>query len=211
MDAAMLVGALGGLAFAMSDQVISRLEAGIFLAVFAVYTLSVFRRPHLAAEDDNQEHSVERPVLAVVLGGLAIVGGANLVLYGAEALAMAFGLNDGVVGFVILALGTSLPELAAGVSSARKGHAEIGLGNVVGSNLFNTLAVVGIAGLVKPFEGAEGSPWIETVDYAQGIDIFVNLGFTAALFTLPFIGKSRGKALVLLVAWLVYMVTICDR
>ena len=118
-----------------------------------------------------------------------------------------------VVGIVIFALGTSLPELTAGIASARKGHTEIGLGNIVGSNVFNTLAVVGISGLVAPFQasGAEDDRWPEAVGNALQRDLPVNAAFALMLAFGPFLFRgrfARQRAAFLLVAWLTYVVAI---
>jgi cation:H+ antiporter len=72
-------------------------------------------------------------------------------VWGAVELAHIFGISDMIIGLTIVALGTSLPELASSVMAARKGEHDIALGNILGSNLFNTLAVVGIAGMIQPF------------------------------------------------------------
>ena len=115
------------------------------------------------------------------------------------------------MGLVILALGTSLPELAAGIVSARKGQTEIGLGNIVGSNVFNTLAVIGIAGMITPFgaPGANQEGWAVAVSDALSRDLPVNLAFALFLVLAPSLFRGRAarpRAAVLLLAWIGYVV-----
>ena len=98
--------------------------------------------------------------------------------------AQAFGVSDLVIGLTVVAIGTSLPELAASVAAARKGEHDMALGNILGSNLFNTLAVVGIAGVIHPMGvGHE----VLTRDMA------VMAGLTVSLFVLGYGFKSQGR------------------
>ena len=87
---------------------------------------------------------------ALVLGLLVLLGGAQALVWGAVNVAHAMGISDLVIGLTIVAIGTSLPELAASIVSVRKGEPDIAVGNIIGSNLFNLLAVMGIAGVIEP-------------------------------------------------------------
>lgn len=86
-----------------------------------------------------------------IVGLLLLVGSSKLLVWGAVSLAQLFGVSDLVIGLTIVAIGTSLPELASSIAAARKGEAELAIGNVVGSNLFNSLGVIGIPGVLAPF------------------------------------------------------------
>ena len=114
-------------------------------------------------------------------------------MQGAESIAHRVGMADGVLGLTILAIGTSLPELFTGVSSALKGHAEIGFGNVIGSNVFNSLAVMGIAGLVRPFGGSEKA----SAELAAALqrDFPAVLLFSLVLVVLPFVFRNTAGRL----------------
>ena len=182
------------------------------LVVFGLYNWLLLRRKKdrksLAADEEISEHDVSRPWMYVVLGSASIALGAHFVMTGALSIADRAGLSGTVVGLTILALGTSLPELAAGIGSARRGHSEISFGNVVGSNVFNTLAVVAIAALVRPFGGAEEQA---EMNLALSRDIPINVGFAAGLVVLPFLAAgsfTRGKAALLLGGYLTYMVVV---
>jgi len=217
-ESAPLILSLALLHFMLRDEVLTRIEAGVMTLLFVAYTFElIFLRGRGAqsppADIEEEETQASRPWLRTILGSVAIGLGAKLVIDGATGLALEFGLDDGFVGIVIFALGTSLPELTAGIASARKGHTEIGLGNIVGSNVFNTLAVVGISGLVAPFQasGAEGDRWPEAVGNALQRDLPVNAAFALMLVFGPplFRGRlARQRAAFLLVAWLAYVVAI---
>ncbi len=205
-----VVGSLVLLWGVCRDDALLGWEALVLLGAFGVYNLLLLRgatEPDAVLEE-QEEHASRRPWLAVVLGSLAIAVGAELAMRGALGLAAEAGLEDRVVGLTILALGTSLPELAAGVTSAVKGHAEIGFGNVVGSNVFNTLAVMGIAGIVGPFDTPEAGVEIAR---ALTIDFPVTAGFTLVLVSFPMLfrkRKGRSAGVFLLVAYLAYMTLV---
>jgi cation:H+ antiporter len=103
-------------------------------------------------EDELVEHemSLKAGVFWLVLGLVLLIGSSRLLVWGAVGVAHEFGVSDLIIGLTIVALGTSLPELAASVIAARKGEHDIAIGNVVGSNMFNILAVIGIATVIAP-------------------------------------------------------------
>ena len=108
----------------------------------------------------SEAFSSGKAYLAVVGGLLALVGGAKLILLGAVALEKHFGVADEFVALTVVAVGTSLPELATSVVAARKGEADIAIGNVVGSNIFNILGILGVSALLKPVS-IEGMDWVD--------------------------------------------------
>jgi cation:H+ antiporter len=89
-------------------------------------------------------------VLRLVTGLILLIIASRLLVWGAVEIARGLGISDLLIGLTVVAVGTSLPELASAIAAARKGEHDIALGNVIGSNLFNTLAVVGIAGAIAP-------------------------------------------------------------
>ena len=90
------------------------------------------------------------PIIEILIGIILLFTGGEFFIQGAVALSLILGIPQIVIGLTVVALGTSLPELAASVIAARKGEHDIAIGNVVGSNIFNILAVVGIAGVIEP-------------------------------------------------------------
>lgn len=145
----------------LMDGGISRLDALVLLLVFAgLMGWSIWtgmRGEGDALADDaqaelstNPQTPLPRNLFWLVMGLLLLVGSSRLLVWGAVSVAQGFGVSDLLIGLTIVAIGTSLPELASSVIAARKGEHDMALGNVLGSNLFNTLAVVGIAGSISP-------------------------------------------------------------
>ena len=187
------------------DGRLARLEAAGLLVAFLIYT-TLLVKTSSGSESESSEHSASSPVLMVLLGTSCIALGAELVMSGGTFVAESFGMADTVLGLTILALGTSLPELFAGVVSCLKGHAEIGIGNVVGSNLFNTLMVTGITGMIHPLdlEGREAALAFER-------DFPVAMGFGVVLVFLPFLARHTPKRFggaLLLAGYLFYMLNV---
>ena len=108
----------------------------------------------------SEAFSRGKAYLAVIGGLLALVGGAKLILLGAVALEKHFGVADEFVALTVVAVGTSLPELATSVVAAKKGEADIAIGNVVGSNIFNILGILGVSALLRPVV-IEGMDWVD--------------------------------------------------
>ena len=140
------------------DGVVGLGNGLILLALFAVYLGYLF----WMAKKDRQEVTeadVVQPlwknVTMTVVGLVLIVWGSNVTVDAATALARIFGMSERFIGLTIVALGTSLPELFTSVSAARKGNADIAIGNIVGSNIFNILFVVGLSGLITPVPFAD--------------------------------------------------------
>lgn len=137
------------------DGHISRMDAAVLFAAFLAYMWITLRgaRQGGAVEEEGGgpgRMSVGRAVFLVVVGLLSLVLGSNVFVDNASALAHAMGISDAVIGLTIVAGGTSLPELATSVVAARKGNSGIAIGNVLGSNVFNILMILGVTGLVAP-------------------------------------------------------------
>lgn len=136
------------------DGDISRLDAIILLILFAGFIAYTLRRARKGGEVDEAATGV--PLTGVraalfIVGGLAcLVFGSDLFVSGAKGVARAMGVSDAVIGLTVVALGTSLPELATSVVAARKGNSSIAIGNVIGSNVFNILMILGVTGAVSP-------------------------------------------------------------
>ncbi|MBU0621693.1 MAG: calcium/sodium antiporter [Gammaproteobacteria bacterium] len=143
------------------DGEISRIDAAVLLLVFAaVMGWSIWQGMRGTGDALEQEFeqalSVQAMPLRVALfwlgaGLVMLIASSQILVWGAVEIARAFGISDLVIGLTIVAVGTSLPELASSIIASRKGEHDIALGNVLGSNLFNTLAVVGLAGVITPF------------------------------------------------------------
>ncbi|AHG79780.1 Na+/Ca+ antiporter, CaCA [Mannheimia varigena USDA-ARS-USMARC-1388] len=150
-------------AYLVYDANVTQLDAIILLAVFAAYmtwtvvTAMRSKNDALAIDVDaelaeSSEMSLGKSILWLIIGLVLLVVSSQFLVWGAVEVAKFFGVSDLVIGLTIVAVGTSLPELASSIAAARKGEVDLALGNIIGSNLFNTLAVVGIAGAIKPMQ-----------------------------------------------------------
>ena len=139
--------------------------------------------------------------LWLAIGLVTLPVGAQLLVTGASAMARDFGISEMVIGLTLVAVGTSLPELAASIASARAGRADMALGNVVGSNLFNILAILGVTALITP---------LPVPPQIMRLDIWVMLGSTALLYPFLFRGVRMGKrvGLALLAAYSAYLMVL---
>lgn len=136
------------------DGDISRIDAAILFVMFLIFMYITLRGAKTQGTDlEEKEKKPMATWLSVVwiLVGLAcLIGGSNLFVDGATAVATKLGVSEAVIGLTIVAGGTSLPELATSVVSARKGNSGIAIGNVLGSNVFNILAILGLTGVISP-------------------------------------------------------------
>ena len=145
--------------FLISDLVLSRFDSVILLLVFSgliawtVYQGLKSKTDSLAKEieTDVKTMPIRRAIFWLFTGLLLLIVSSRILVWGAVEFAHVFGVSDMIIGLTIVAVGTSLPELASSMIAARKNEHDIALGNILGSNLFNTLAVVGIAGTIHPF------------------------------------------------------------
>ncbi len=181
------------------DGTISLIEGIILWVVFIIYLLYLLNMAKNNPEEDNiKEISIGKALLFTIIGLLFIILGSNYAVDGATGLARILGLSERFIGLTIVALGTSLPELFTSVSAAKKGNADIAIGNIVGSNLFNILFVIGTSSLIIP------------VPFASGffIDIMVSLGAGILLWLCCFkkyeLNKTHG--IIMLIAYALYFI-----
>ncbi len=148
-------------AWQLSDGLLSRMDAVVLLAVFALLMVWTIRQGMAHKTDSLSIEMTEelggtvkiskaKGFVLLGIGLLLLIVSSRVLVWGAVDIAHQFGVSDLIIGLTIVALGTSLPEFASSIIAARKGEHDIALGNILGSNLFNTLAVVGIAGAIRP-------------------------------------------------------------
>lgn len=199
----------------MFDGVVSRFEGVFLIVLLGGFLFLGFRAGRVQTEADTaaqEELSEEFGLgvlkryegwaldIALIVAGLgALVLGANVLVTGATSIAMSFGVSEVVIGLTIVAFGTSSPELATCVVAAARREPDIALGNVIGSNIFNVLCVLGITSLIRPLDVP-----VRTL----GIDIWIMLGFALVFLPLTLTGRkiSRIEGGVLFAAYLGYMV-----
>jgi len=162
---------------------ISRVEAAILLVALAIYLGFMIRNPVLLPAEvaATPPHGAGVSVLLMLAGLATLVGGAELIVRGGVRIAESLGVGDDVIAVTIIAIGTSLPEMATSVAAALKGKSDIAVGNVVGSNILNTGLVLGVAGLVRPIQAAE--PFV--------LDAGVGLAGAVFLFAFMFTGRRH--------------------
>jgi cation:H+ antiporter len=150
-----------------APSVISRGDAFVLLLLFGVFLYyligDVFKKRESALMDEAEEASIKgmplhRCVLLLLLGFAALVIGGKLTVMGAVGLALLFGVSEGIIGLTIVAVGTSLPELVTSMAAARKGHGDMAIGNIIGSNIFNILLILGVSASISPISLPPGAP-----------------------------------------------------
>ena len=140
----------------LQNNIISRAEGVILLACMVVYMLYLLRLAKRGVVENEEldayakQVSFGRLILLVVVGVAAIIFGSHVAVEAASAIARIFGISERFIGLTIVAFGTSLPELVTSVAAARRGNSDIAVGNIVGSNLFNIMFVVGITAVIVP-------------------------------------------------------------
>jgi len=137
------------------DGVISRIDGVILLCVFMVWLTSVtleVRRQRSAAEKVLGEQRGWLALILCIAGLLFLIGAGHFIVTGAKGIAMAFGIHAFVIGAIVVAVGTSVPELATTIMAKIRGHDEVGLGTILGSNIFNGLFIIAVAAIIYPIK-----------------------------------------------------------
>ncbi|MGN0630044.1 MAG: calcium/sodium antiporter [Ruminococcus sp.] len=195
----------------------TRLAGVIILAFFSVFmiwtikdALSSRKRTQLSdmIADDSDEVTDDEPmsklksILYAVCGLAVVIGGGQLAVYCAKYIARGIGISESLIGLTVVALGTSLPELITSVVAAKKGNSDLALGNVIGSNLFNVLFVLGLSLLISPFAIAKESMF----------DAIVVLGTSVLCYVFALSGKiGRAKGIIFLLCYGAYLAYIIMR
>ena len=195
------------LVFIAPDLTISRIEGIILLAVFAL-VLGVQIRAALKNRDtlESEEDEITMPPMMIginiVLGLACIIIGGQLAVNGATGIARMFGLSETLIGLTIVAIGTSLPELVTSLVAARKGQNEIAMGNVIGSNIFNILLILGVSATITPIP----------VQATSIIDALVLIGISIVFYLPARRGKlGRAPGAIMALTYVVYTVYLIIR
>lgn len=155
---------------------LSRVSGFILLAFCIIYTIVLImaaRGDNSEVEDSEEESNIIKKVIFIVLGVIAIVLGGQIVVDSASNIALSLGMSEKLVGLTIVSIGTSLPELVTSVVAASKGEKDIAIGNVLGSNIFNILLILGLSASINPIPVAG----ILAVDFLVliGISLFIGI------------------------------------
>lgn len=186
------------------DGSISRFDAGAMFLLFLMYMYYTVKGAKKGSADSSSSATVYsgwKSALLMVVGLAGLIGGSEVFVEGATKVAQALGVSDAIIGLTIVAGGTSLPELATSVVSARKGNSGIAIGNVLGSNIFNILMILGVTGLISPLSYSG----ITLVDMSVMVVSMLLLWMFS--FTKYTVARWEGVVLVLIfLAYLTYLV-----
>lgn len=195
----------------INDEMISRLEGGIFLLALIIYLFFLIRRSRRATKNETKHNEEVDESLAgtsyfkiavwLLIGGMGLYFGSDLLVKGATRLAAAIGISDYAISVTVIAIGTSVPELAASVIAALKKEKAISLGNLIGSNIFNIASVLGVTSMITPIHVIDPS--------VLSTNMFWLLGFAVILLPLGFLPikleLTRWKGLLLFGAYCVFV------
>lgn len=203
---ALMLMVMDGLINGDPISVISHSEGWILLLLFAIYLYSMVEISIMGKEESAEEILVlpmPKSVIFTIGGLLTIIFGANLVVNGASEIAALFGLSETLIGLTIVAIGTSLPELITSVVAAKKGENDIAVGNIVGSNIFNVLFVMGVSAVIYPVD-------IAIENYA---DLWILLAAMLVVVPMMYTSKkiSRWEGVLMMLGYVGYTVYIITR
>lgn len=191
---------------------LGRIDGIVFLILFFLYLLAMIKnalasrknRTNEIADEENQNILPTWKCILFILGGaIAIKFGGDFVVDGASVIATGFGLSQTLIGLTVVALGTSLPELVTSIVAAKKNEVDMAMGNVLGSNIFNILLVLGIAATISPI----------TFQMENLIDIVILILMSVMVWFFAFTKKNirKGEGIIMLFCYLAYMVYIILR
>lgn len=191
----------------LANNHLSRSEGFVLLVIFAgLISVTIFTARKKDIEDVQPEaasgkQDVKRNIFWIIIGLAGLALGADMAVRGAVFIGERVGLSKAVIGLTIVAIGTSLPELVTCVVAAIKGEHDISIGNLVGSNIFNTLLVVGTAGVAKPFGDIAAR-------LAGGVDYWIMIVVSSGFVLMAAIGQciGRAKGVILLLGYIGYIV-----
>ena len=172
----------------------------LFFSIFIYYSCSI--AADLEGMDEHvpsAEYPIFRSVIMVVIGFVCLILGGKWIVDGAVKIATSFGMSESLIGLTIVAVGTSLPEMAASAAAAYKKKADIAVGNVIGSNIFNVLFVLGISSVIKPL------PFAYSSNLDIGMVIFASLLLFLSMFTFKKHSLDRWEGGVFLIFYLIYI------
>ncbi|MDT8310537.1 MAG: calcium/sodium antiporter [Methylophaga sp.] len=203
-------------AFQLADGQLSRMDAVVLMLVFfmlmgwSIYQGMTGKDDTLGNEMQGEVDAYKMPlkkaIFWLVVGLVVLVLSSRLLVWGAVDIAVALGVSDLIIGLTIVAIGTSLPELASSLMAIKKGEHDMAIGNVIGSNMFNTLTVVGIAGLISPIP-------VDPEVLQRDIAVMAGLTIVLFIFAYGFRGPGRinriegGVLLAAFVAYTTYLIT----
>lgn len=207
MSAFVLIAMSAEYFFAKQDiGIITRSNGVTLLCFLGVYIATLIADVKRNQKGDNQEEKTKfrfKDIAMILVGIAGIVGGGQLVVNGATGIAQALGVSEKVIALTIVAIGTSLPELVTSVVAARKGETDIAVGNVIGSNIFNILFIVGLTSTVRPL----------SLDFTTFIDLIIMFVSSILVFLMLRHNNriTRRKGICMLAMYVIYTAYILVR
>ena len=192
------------------EAALTRISGIILLILCTIYTLYLIKSAKSRKEEDSEEEEdikILSCIIKIILGIIGIIAGGNLVVSSASDIAYSFGLSDKLVGLTIVAVGTSLPELVTTMIASIKGENDIAIGNVLGSNIFNILLILGVSSSINAIP----------ISSSLLIDILFLIVISIILGIFMFKGKKdklkldKLEGLILVLLYIIYMVYIISR
>lgn len=214
IDAPIMIAVSLLAAWMLADRTISRSEGALLALGLIAYTsfTVIFARRSKPSAEIQAEYAAAVPLprgtvwhdLLYIAAGLALlIAGSRFLVDGAVVLARGYGISEGVIGLTIVALGTSLPELVTCIVAAMKREPDIAVGNIIGSNIFNVLGILGATALVRPVNGVG----------IQALDLYVAIAFAVALLPILWSGYKvqRWEGGLLLAGYVAYLVSLWPK
>lgn len=200
----LLFSCIGLLLFALNGT-LGMFEGILLLVAFTIYILLMIKqaKDNKEESEDEKQRNIFITVGLGILGAIAIVIGGNMVVNSASEIALKLGMSENLVGLTIVALGTSLPEFVTSVMATKKGELEIAIGNIIGSNIFNILLILGVASLISPM----------TVSVVAICDVMFMV-FTVALFIFLTVKEkelNKKNGILLIMMYIVYLIITIIR
>ncbi|MDO4283189.1 MAG: calcium/sodium antiporter [Clostridia bacterium] len=195
----------------IGNNMITRKE-GIFLLflciLFFIYNIVMAKKGNqfddeaLVIFEDKKKISTLKSTIAIIIGIVALKFGGDFVIDGATYIAQVFGISEKIIGLTILAISTSLPELITSVTATFKGETDMAIGNIIGSNIFNILLIIGVSAVITPIE--------YSLSYNK--DLMILIGASTLFVLFPFIGKkdqmTRVNGALFVTAYIIYMINL---
>ena len=185
-------------------NIITRGEGLVLLSILVLYVYSLILTASKEKKLIKEKHKLTpKDILMLILGLSAVILGGELVVKSSQQIALNLGISETLVGLTIVSIGTSLPELVTSIVAAKKGETDIALGNVIGSNIFNILFVLGISSTLSPI----------LVNSQSLIDVLILLGITIIcyIFTIYNQRIGRTKGIIMTLTYLIFMIYIIMR
>ena len=162
------------LGLTLADGTISLSESMGFVGLFMLFMYVLMKTDGVPDDESSEASQFTKSLFLSMVGLVGLIAGANISIIYAESTALLLGISELIIGLTIIAIGTSLPELASSLMAVKKGEHDLAIGNVIGSNMFNTLAVVGIAGTIQPMAVASDFLYRDAmVMFASSVALFI--------------------------------------